>query len=245
MSEDLSEILENWDFETGRVSARRIVGLDGRPKLQFRVDCGLLQMETEGRPDGARPHGCESVLAHLQTRAAAGQGAPIELDEDDWLEIDRELLQFYHRRVSWLALREYRRAMADADHNLALMDFLREHCPDAGRVAGHEQYRPFVLMHRTQAAARLRLDDNDAEGAVEELQAGQTAIRRFLTGFGPPGAADRDAHLEALGEMEREVRAVYGISRTLREQLAEAVEAQDYERAARLRDRLARRKPEA
>ena len=37
--------------------ARKIVGEDGKEKLQVRLDLGLLQMELNGRPDGERPHG--------------------------------------------------------------------------------------------------------------------------------------------------------------------------------------------
>ena len=40
-------------------------------------------------------------------------------------ESDREFIQFYHRRVAWLALRRHDQAIQDADHTLALMDFVR------------------------------------------------------------------------------------------------------------------------
>ena len=50
---DLTGLLQEWAYEPGRVNARRITGCDGRPKLQVRIDLGVLQMEIEGRPDGA------------------------------------------------------------------------------------------------------------------------------------------------------------------------------------------------
>ena len=70
MSLDLNSILKDWPHESGSIKVRKIAGLDGREKLQLRVDLGLLQMELTGRPDGRRPHNCESLLEYHQKRAA-------------------------------------------------------------------------------------------------------------------------------------------------------------------------------
>src|SRR5579872_6089660 len=63
---DIGPILKGWDFEPGTLNVRKINGADGSPKLQMRLDLGLLQMEMTGRPDGVRPHGCESLLDHFE-----------------------------------------------------------------------------------------------------------------------------------------------------------------------------------
>jgi len=80
MSLDLNTILKDWPHENGNVKVRKITGLDGREKLQLRVDLGVLQMEVTGRPDGERPHNCESLLEYHQRRAvrAAGKGEDYE-----------------------------------------------------------------------------------------------------------------------------------------------------------------------
>src|SRR5580700_4870357 len=59
---DITPVLKGWDYEPGTINVRKVTGLDGLPKLQMRLDLGLLQMEITGRPDGARPHGFESLL---------------------------------------------------------------------------------------------------------------------------------------------------------------------------------------
>jgi len=64
---DISPVLRGWDYEPGTISVRKITGLDGRPKLQMRLDLGLLQMELSGRPDGLRPHGHESLLDYFES----------------------------------------------------------------------------------------------------------------------------------------------------------------------------------
>ena len=59
MNLDLNTLLRDWPHEPGAIKVRKIIGLDGREKLQLRIDLGVLQMEMTGRPDGARPQGCE------------------------------------------------------------------------------------------------------------------------------------------------------------------------------------------
>src|ERR1700742_3003244 len=59
---DITPVLKGWDYEPGTINVRKVAGLDGSPKLQMRLDLGLLQMEMTGRPDGVRPHGRESLL---------------------------------------------------------------------------------------------------------------------------------------------------------------------------------------
>ncbi len=53
---DIADAMKGWAFEPGQVNVRLIRGNDGKPKLQLRLDLGLLQMELDGRPDGKRPH---------------------------------------------------------------------------------------------------------------------------------------------------------------------------------------------
>ncbi len=65
MNLDINDLLRDWPHEPGRIKVRRILGSDWRPKIQLRIDLGVIQMETTGRPDGARPHGCECLLSRL------------------------------------------------------------------------------------------------------------------------------------------------------------------------------------
>src|SRR5439155_20333786 len=67
---DLTHLLRTWAHEPGRINARRITAADGRALLQVRVDLGVLQMEIDGRPDGVRPEGFESLLAQQRDRLA-------------------------------------------------------------------------------------------------------------------------------------------------------------------------------
>ena len=92
-------------------------------------------------------------------------------------------MQYYHRRMCWLALREFRRAALDADHTLAFMDFVRDHSPDEEWTLSHEQYRPFVLFHRVQAATLARLEEAGPADAIEELKAGVQRFHELFSEF--------------------------------------------------------------
>src|SRR6516165_2034282 len=120
MSQDIDGALKGWDFKPGVVKARLIEAANGRQLIQMRVDLGVLQMETTGRPDGERPHGHATYFDYLrkQSRLAERSGKDFVFSEEQCARADREFVQFYHRRISWLALRQFRQAVADADHTL-------------------------------------------------------------------------------------------------------------------------------
>jgi hypothetical protein len=66
MNTDLSDVLADWPYEPGQINVRVIRGINGEPKIQVRLDLGLLQMNLEGRPDGQRPNGCDSLLDYFE-----------------------------------------------------------------------------------------------------------------------------------------------------------------------------------
>ena len=103
-----------------------------------------------------------------------------------------------------------------------------------------EQYRVFVTAHRVQARALACLDaDNHAE-ALAEIGRGIVEIEEFLAKIGQLDQLDECPELLFLREWEREVESTR--PRTLRERLTAdlqaAVEAERFELAASLRDRL-------
>ncbi len=68
MKRDLTELLDEWPYEPGQITVRVIEGVDGQPRIQVRLDLGLLQMNTDGRPDGKRPHGFDSLLDYFESK---------------------------------------------------------------------------------------------------------------------------------------------------------------------------------
>ncbi len=243
MGQDIDIALAGWDYKAAVVQARLVDARDGRQVLQMRMDLGLLQMELEGRPDGARPHGFRTYFEYLKHQAAQSRRShqKFSLNEEQCGEADREFIQFYHRRISWMALRNYERAIADADHNLAFMDFVKAHSPGDEYTMSHEQYRGFVIFHRTQAAAALALERDNPELAIDEIHNGLARIKAFFTEHGVEERMEEDAMVQQLRKIEKQVRDMHGIESTLQERLDQAVAEEAYELAAKLRDAISRR----
>jgi hypothetical protein len=249
MRRDLDDAIQGWPYdpEPGEVIAREVRARDGRTVLQVRVELGILQMEVGGRPDGTRPHGFASYLDYLRYRAAgrgqapAGKPSPWTMSSEHRAAADREFVQYYHRRVAWLALQRYDRALLDSDHTLALMDFVRRHGSGEDYIASHERLRGLVLFHRTQAAAALALERRRPDEAIDVVHEGVERIgahhEEWLAGD-DPGETPNLSLIDQLRVLEEEIRKNFAVDKTLREQLDEAVALEDYERAARLRDQI-------
>lgn len=237
----IEAILQAWPYQPGALSARRVRGADGRELVQLRLDMGLLQMEVEGRPDGERPEG-EATYYDFLCGLFEEADAETVLSPEQCEEVDRELVQFYHRRVCWLAVRDFPRACRDADHTLALMDLAAARGPDEPWVLSHEQYRPFVLLHRTQAAALVALEGGGAEAAISAIDAGLQSLESVYAKAGRPEGLDEDEVGPQLDKLKESIRERYDLAPSLSEQLAAAVAAEQYEQAARIRDEMARRR---
>ncbi len=238
---NIDEILRAWTYEPNAVNVRMARGHDGRDVLQMRIEMGILQLETTGRPDGDRPEGHVTYFEYLLQEAQ--QHDRLVMSEAQCGEADREFVQFYHRRICWLAIRQFEQAVRDADHTLGLMDFCRDHSPDEAWTMNHEQYRPFVMFHRTQAATLKALEDDDAELAIEEVNQGLQQLREFFADFDAEEEYDEHELVERLVELRESVREKFAVGRTLQEQLGDAIAAEQYELAAHLRDKLAARRP--
>lgn len=236
---DIDRQLREWAFTPGRPLVRRVTGADGRELLQMRVDMGLLQLETDGRPDGERPEGFATYYEYLVS-AAFQEGESFTLTEPRRMEVDREFYQFYHRRICWLSLQEYARAAADAEHTLRLMDFSSANAEDRQWALMHEQYRPFVMFHHVQASALVHLGADDPAAAVDAIARGLADMATLFEQHGASEQFDDDLFVGKLREMQESVKSHFKLGPSLAEQLAEAVAAEQYELAAQLRDQLAR-----
>lgn len=237
--EDIDQILKHWPFDPTSVTVRKL-WVNSRHVLQLRLDLGLLQMEVKHRPDGKRPHGSKTYLDYLKRQIKKSKDKFV-LSEEQRAEIDREFVQYYHRRICWLHLHEFDRAVEDADHTLQLMDLSQNYSGDEEWTISHEQYRPFVLYHRTQAAALALLEsggDQFGEKAIDEINQGLERIRQLFVKYEAEEQFSDDELVQQLVALRDNLRQRFDLQNTLRERLAQAIASEDYEQAAQLRDQL-------
>jgi hypothetical protein len=243
-SQDIMHILKNWAYKPDEMNVRRITGDDHKDKIQMRLDLGLLQMEAEGRPDGKRPHGFESLLDFYRDalqryvqRKGTDQGWSLSDAEANRLRM--ESLQYYHRYLSLFFLEDWVGVVRDTDRNLAVFDMLWKYGPQDDKWSS-EQYRPYVLMMNTRARVSLSLQERDYDLALKQLQGGINAIEGFYEDHGRTELMAQSQEIQFLREWEEKVRQRKPLTRRekLQKALDQAVKEEAYERAAQIRDEM-------
>lgn len=242
MSLDLNTVLNEWPHESGTIKVRKVAGLDGRDKLQLRIDLGVLQMEMTGRPDGQRPHGCESLLVYHQHRAdlAESAGDDYELSAEDCAELQQEGIQYYHRYVSLFQLNEYAGVIRDTQRNLDLFSFVDNHSERDEIVWNFQQFRPYVLMMNTRAKASIYLHDGRYADALHEIEKGRDSVVEFFQQSNFPELATKSNEIAFLEEWLEEVRSKRPLTKleVMQREMESAIASEFYERAAELRDAI-------
>ena len=240
MNLDLNTLLEGWPHEPGQIRVRKIKGDDGKEKIQLRIDLGLIQMETSGRPDGVRPHGSESLLHWHRKQAAQAEeeGNPYTLSGDDCSEIHQEGVQYYHRYIALFQLGDFPKVVKDTQHNLDLFSFVSKHAEREEMGWSFEQFRPYVLMMNTRAKASIELERDDLPAALRLIERGRDKILSLIKERPEPLETCPEA--EFLGEWMEELGSKRPLSKLeiLQQEMDRAIATEAYERAAELRDAI-------
>jgi hypothetical protein len=246
-SRDITPVLKGWDYEPGTINVRKISGMDGTPKLQMRVDLGLLQMEMTGRPDGARPHGCESLLDYYESelndhRDRNGSELGFQLTSDQCQALREEAVMYYQRYLGLFVLEDYVAVMRDTARNLRVLDFCGKFANDEHDRLILEQYRPYIVMMNCRAEASIHYNNKDYKPALEVVEKGLQRIQDFFSRFGQEDAYAKSNEVRVLKKFAREIRRKLPLDpmTKLRQQLEKAVKTERYEEAAKLRDEIRR-----
>jgi hypothetical protein len=242
-SADLRGILKSWPYDPDH-DARILPGDDGRDILQVRTPLGIEQHELTGRPDGARPHGMESALEYhlrrLEQAKAAGREAEFTLGARECGELFNEGTLYYFRYVRLFQLKDWTRTLCDTARNLRVFDFVRRY---AGREEDRqflEKWRPYVIRVNASAAAMLELDKRAYERALRLTNEAVAQIEALGDLDDETFKFERERSLAAMRELVSQIQKNRPLSEIeqLEHQLRRAIERQEFERAAQLRDRL-------
>ncbi|MBZ0258854.1 UvrB/UvrC motif-containing protein [bacterium] len=243
---DITPMLDGWDYDPEEITVRLVEGMDGKPKIQMRLDLGLLQMNYDGRPDGKRPNDFDSIYEYYKNqleihRHQFGSDKGYFLDPDDCEAITSEALQYYYRYLSLFHLQEYDAVLRDTERNLCVFDFVKKYSETEDDRQALEQYRPYVIMMYTRAAAHLALEKNEPAEAAKRVKEGINRIKAFFVEMNRPKMARRSRELIFLRELLKELPNLESDPvRELRRKMREAVDREDYETAAEIRDQIRR-----
>lgn len=242
MSKDISQILDGWKYDANCISARWIRGLDGHRKVQLRLDLGLFQMEVDGRPDGAKPHGHVSLLDYYLAEEQHHEGTlPKDLNFEQCAGLQQEAMQYYYRYLAFYALQYLEGVVRDTEHNLNLLELVSEYADDDDVAWQFMQFYPYVRMMHARARAELCMQDQNYDDAASMLLEALDDLRAFFSENYEEGEDEAESpEVEILTNLLEEVRRKKPKSRAdvLQEELVHAVAVENYEKAARLRDEL-------
>ena len=245
MSEDIGPAMEGWEYRPGKITARKIKGRNGKDKIQMRIELGLLQMEAEGRPDGKRPYRKESLLDYYllqleQYKASHGTTRGFELSKSDCESLYEEAVQYYHRYLSLFSLKDYRGVIRDTERNLRAHQLVLRYGADEQYKTTFARYIPYIIMMNTKAKALISLEKKDYQRALKQTKLGMERIDDFFQSLDQPELSKESEEIESLRELAREIRKKKPLthSEKLNIELEEAVRREDFEEAARLRDKI-------
>lgn len=243
--DDISALMQQWPFDPDNY-VRRIVGADGRPKLQVRFPMGLEQYELDGRPDGLRPMDHDSYLDYYQqmrdaAAAEADKAASFTLAPGDCEYLRLEADIFHYRLGLLYRERDYERAAADAARNLRAFDFVTQHAQHAEDAESFDRHRAYTVRVLAVSRAMIWLRRGAYGEALRHVRQGLQQLEQMAQHLDDRNRRQWRQSLNKLRRLARHIQRNRPLTprQRLQRDLKAAVDREDYESAARLRDQLA------
>ncbi len=244
MNIDISGILDDWEYDPAK-NVRKILGADGKEKLQIRLELGLLQMEIDGRPDGKRPHSKQSYMEYYESllekhTAEYGSDDDFKLTSEDCENLRKEGLMYYERYVIFFQIGDYARTKRDTERNLRYFDFVKKYAEDEKDILYLEQYRPYLIRMSKAAAGLLYVQQKNYDRALKEIEDGIKQINALTDIDSSTFSYEKKRSLSILQGMITEIKKKKPLSEIelLQKKLQRAIEEERFEDAAKLRDQI-------
>ncbi len=147
---------------------------------------------------------------------------------------------YYHRYLSLFVLEDFPGVVRDTDRNLRVLDLCGRYAVDEQDRLVLEQYRPYITMMNTRAAASILFKDRRYADALKLIKRGIASIREFFERFGQLKAMNQSNEVRVLKRFAREIRKRMPVDplARLKADLDKAIKAERYEDAAKLRDQI-------
>lgn len=240
----------------------------GEQKVQVRVDLGILQMNADGRPDGEQPFSYPSLLEYFEDKADGvedpREGGPrgtrsssssskeaenpepanaaeeLQLSPEDCRSLREEAAQYYQRYVACLALEEFDRVVRDTTRNLRVLDLCAKYAVEDQDKQVLEQFRPYIIMVRARALASQAIKENELKAGVLALDEALEQIKKSYEHTGRSKQYEKSEEVRMLRSMREALMPKLPISQKeeLKQRLQRALDTENYELAAILRDEL-------
>ena len=248
MMENIGPLLKHWPYSQDN-TIRKIIDEDGTEKIQVRVDQGafqgILQMELDGRPDGHKPHRSIFVLDYFQSKRdkyieSNGKEEGFELKKAHCRELFDESHQIYERYVFLLQIQDYDRVIQDTERNMDLFRFVNRYAKTEKDRLNLEKWWPYVLRINAIARVMITTQNEDYASAIAIIRDVLEQIEALEKVDAEEFHMEKERSIQALNELLEELEQKRPLTETerLKKELLMAIESEDFERAAELRDRI-------
>jgi len=243
MSADITDILREWEYDSDN-QIRIVQAEDGRQVLQVRQPMGIEQYELDGRPDGKRPFGKDTALEEFQARLenyrqAHGSEDGFELSHEDFATLQGEGVLFYFRYLVLFQIGDFARTARDTEHNLNLFSLVERFGDSDDDRKELLQYKPYVVRMNAIARAMISLH-KEMKAAAEEILNGAISTIEDMNDVDTP--AFQFERVRSLNYLKATLKQIHEKQDSpvdgLKSELAAALDEEDYEKAAALRDRI-------
>ncbi len=248
MIEDISPLLRHWPYDP-KNNIRKIISSKGIEKIQVRIDQGpfqgILQMELDGRPDGRKPHNSAFVLDYFHDRLhhfveKHGTTDGFSLKRAHCRELFDESRMLYERYVFLLQIRDYDRVIRDTERNMDLFRFVNQYAATEKDRLNLEKWWPYVLRIHAIARVMIATQDDDFMAGIQIIRDVLDKIENLEDVDAEEFLTEKRRSIESLNELLEELdqKRPLTASERLQKELLEAIDNEEFERAAELRDRI-------
>jgi len=243
MGQDLTQLLSDWPYDPDNTT-RIITAEDGRSVLQVRLPLGLEQYELEGRPDGSQPMGKPTVVDIVEDQLAAyvqehGADDGFLIDHEEAVLLQNEGVLFYYRYLLLFQMNDFSRVSRDTEHNLRLARLLEKYCENDSDRNAVLQFKPYIVRMNAMARAMMAVQNDMKETAAEVIDGAVEEIEQMADIDSPAFHFEKVRSVNYLRSALKQIHDKQPDPvKRLEEELERAVEDENYERAAELRDQI-------
>lgn len=248
MREDIGPLLRHWPYNQDN-SIRKIIDQDGTEKIQVRVDQGafqgILQMELDGRPDGRTPRNTPYVLDHFRDKLEehiqkSGTESGFELSPKHSRELFDESRQIYERYVFLLQIQDYDRVIRDTERNMDMFRFINRYATTEKDRMNLEKWWPYVLRIHAIARVMIATESEDYASGINIIRDVLDKIKNLDDVDAEEFVMEKKRSIKALTELLEELEQKRPLTEAerLKKELLDAIDREEFERAAELRDKI-------
>jgi hypothetical protein len=243
MKTDITQVLNAWPYNPQK-KIRIITARSGKKVIQFRLLLGIEQYELDGRPDGERPYGADSVLDEFEERLNEYSGkhaseAGFHFTHQEYIELRKEAALYYSRYLLLFQAGEFIKALRDSSHNMRICSFVERYAALKQDRISFLEYKPYIFWIYTVSRLMLSLQEQDIRRVENILKEAIAEMNNFSGINTPAFHFEKKRSLRYLESSLQQISYEEPVPLAyLQKELEQAVQEENYEKAAVLRDKL-------